>query len=191
MKSFLPNKFIFIIPSVILIASYSSLVSGEQALEVGQTVYLACNEHPLHMQASGFVEYSRVLQFGEKVTISPFDDLTTMEVRAIWTKVVVGKSETGYLLSKCLVSEKLFHQQSPLKAQLKAKQESSIAKISKGFSEDEDGGLVAMGGAVGKASSGKANYPKIDKILTESESYDHRKPLKSFMAEGDLGKYSD
>jgi hypothetical protein len=188
MKSFLLNKFFLIIPSIILTGSWSSLVLGQLAPEVGQTVYLACNEHPLHIRASGFSKYSRVLQFGEKVTVSPFDDQITPDTQLIWTKVVADKSESGYLSSKCLVSEKLFHQQSPLKAQLKAKQENSIAKISKGFSEDEEGGLVAMGGAVGKASGGKANYLKIDNILKESENYDHRKPLISFLAEGNLGK---
>ena len=104
-----------------------------------------------------------------------------------WAKVQAG-DKTGFISFRCLVDKDVLEKQDPTKALRKA-QKQDVLRAGKGFSEQEDGDLVAMKGAVGKAKAGDANYKAIDEILSQPTEYNRKDVYKNFRKEGNLGEF--
>ena len=89
---------------------------------------------------------------------------------------------------RCLVTKEVFKRQAPESALKKA----TVADLKgggRGFSEEEEGDLVAMRGAGGEAKGGKANYERLDKLLKKAPEYNPQPVLEEFRRNGQLGEF--
>jgi len=166
---------------------------GKPKADIGQQLFVACNGLSLHQKPSGYSAVKRDLLFSQKVDVmdlAGFYQTSTKgsdEAVAAWAKVKVA-GDIGFVSTRCLVSQKLLKKQDANRAKLKANQQNTNS-AGRGFSDDEEGDLVAMGGAAGKAKSGKADYKKIDKALKHSMQGNSSESLKNFRKKGALGEF--
>jgi len=181
-----------------------------------KSLIMACKYLPLHTEISGFSQPTALVGFGTPVQVTSFEKFikvlivqTDDEVDGIidgtddglfhpekppeyeeiptWANIEV-KGQTGYVPIRCLVTKEVFKRQAPESALKKA----TVADLkggSRGFSEEEEGDLVAMRGAGGKAKGGKANYERLDKLLKKAPEYNPQPVLEEFRRNGQLGEF--
>jgi hypothetical protein len=177
-----------------------------------KSLIMACRYLPLHDDLSGYSQPSALVGFGTPVQVTSFekfikviivqeecdeyeqtcDDQGTEnspEYKEVptWANIEV-KDKTGYVPIRCLVTKEVFKRQAPESALKKA----TVADLkggSRGFSEEEEGDLVAMRGAGGKAKGGKANYERLDKLLKKAPEYNPQPALEEFRRNGQLGEF--
>ena len=104
-----------------------------------------------------------------------------------WANIEV-KGQTGFVPLRCLVTQAVFKRQAPESALKKATM-ADLKGGSRGFSEEEEGDLVAMRGAGGEAKGGKANYERLDKLLKKAPEYNPQPVLLEFRKNGQLGEF--
>ena len=89
---------------------------------------------------------------------------------------------------RCLVTKEVFKRQAP-EAALKNATVADLKGGSRGFTEEEEGDLVAMRGAGGEAKGGKAKYERLDKLLKKAPEYNPQPVLEEFRRNGQLGEF--
>ena len=112
--------------------------------------------------------------------------LETLFRRVSWA----GLTGKGYASASCLVKQELFPKQQPGVAQEKvAKLTSGTGK--RGFSEEEEGDLVAMQGAAGKAKKkkGALNHAAADGYLAAYFAQYESQDNTEFRRQGGLGEF--
>ncbi len=199
------------------ISSYLLPVNQSNAeTEREKSLIMACKYLPLHTEVSGFSQPTALVGFGTPVQVTSFEKFvkvlivqTDDEVDGIadgtddgmfhpekppeyeeiptWANIEV-KGQTGYVPIRCLVTKEVFKRQAPESALKKA----TVADLkggSRGFSEEEEGDLVAMRGAGGEAKGGKANYERLDKLLKKAPEYNPQPVLEEFRRSGQLGEF--
>ena len=201
------------------ISSYLLPVNQSNAeTEREKSLIMACKVLPLHSDTSGYSEPKALIGFGTPVTVTSFekfikvlvveDDTAETDAYAdgtddggmfkppgppvyeeipTWGNIQV-LGQTGFVPLRCLVTKDVFERQAPASALKKA----TVAELkggSRGFSEEEDGDLVAMRGAGGKAKGGKANYERLDKLLKQAPEYNPQPVLLEFRKTGMLGEF--
>jgi hypothetical protein len=198
--------FVFIYSVFIFISNASAETEREKSL------INACKVLPLHSGLSGYSSPKALIGFGTPIKVNSFEKFVkilivqeecdsdysedcplesekTPEYEEIptWANIdVLGQG--GYVPLRCLVTKDVFTRQAPASALKKA----TVAELkggSRGFSEEEDGDLVAMRGAGGKAKGGKANYEKLDKVLKQAPEYNPQPVLLEFRKTGMLGEF--
>jgi hypothetical protein len=177
-----------------------------------KSLIMACKYLPLHADLSGYSQPSALVGFGTPVQVMSFEKFikvlivqeecdeyeqtcddqgteNTPEYEEVptWANIKV-KDKTGYVPIRCLVTKEVFKRQAPESALKKA----TVADLkggSRGFSEEEEGDLVAMRGAGGKAKGGKANYERLDKLLKKAPEYNPQPAFEEFRRNGQLGEF--
>ncbi|MDP6853903.1 MAG: hypothetical protein QF598_00220 [Arenicellales bacterium] len=159
---------------VVVSAVFLVLSANAEQFYVGNTVYNVCMKLPLLETPDRDAAVIGVMGYGDSAHVAsvhgryelPASDpsseasqrarlpdrneddllLETLFRRVRWA----GLTGKGYASASCLVKQELFPKQQPGLAQEKvAKLSSKVGK--RGFSEEEEGDLVAMRGAAGKA----------------------------------------
>ena len=199
------------------ISSYLLPVNQSNAeTEREKSLIMACKHLPLHSEVSGYSQPTALIGFGTPVQVTSFekfikvlivqsddeaDDIADgtddgmfhpekppeYEEIPTWANIEV-KGQTGYVPIRCLVTKEVFKRQAPESALKKA----TVADLkggSRGFSEEEEGDLVAMRGAGGAAKGGKANYERLDKLLKKAPEYNPQPVLEEFRRSGQLGEF--
>ena len=181
-----------------------------------KSLIMACKYLPLHAEVSGFSQPTALVGFGTPVQVTSFEKFIKVliiqtddeadsavdgtddglfhpekppeyEEIPTWANIEV-KGQTGYVPIRCLVTKEVFKRQAPESALKKA----TVADLkggSRGFSEEEEGDLVAMRGAGGDAKGGKANYERLDKLLKKAPEYNPQPVLEEFRRNGQLGEF--
>jgi len=181
-----------------------------------KSLIMACKYLPLHAEVSGFSQPTALVGFGTPVQVTSFekfikvlivqtddeaDDIADgtddgmfhpekppeYEEIPTWADIEV-KGQTGHVPVRCLVTKEVFKRQAPESALKKA----TVADLKgggRGFSEEEEGDLVAMRGAGGEAKGGKANYERLDKLLKKAPEYNPQPVLEEFRRNGQLGEF--
>ncbi len=179
-----------------------------------KSLIMACKFSPLHTELSGFTQPTALIGFGTPVQVTSFEKFIKVlivqmdddensdtgdddtfepekppeyEETPTWAKIEV-KGQTGFVPLRCLVTQAVFKRQAPESALKKA----TVADLkggSRGFSEEEEGDLVAMRGAAGEAKGGKANYERLDKLLNKAAEYNPQPALVEFRKNGLLGEF--
>ena len=199
------------------ISSYLLPVNQSNAeTEREKSLIMACKYLPLHSEVSGYSQPTALIGFGTPVQVTSFekfikvlivqtDDEADSDVDGTddgmfhpekppeyeeiptWANIEV-KGQTGHVPVRCLVTKEVFKRQAPESALKKA----TVADLkggSRGFSEEEEGDLVAMRGAGGEAKGGKANYERLDKLLKKAPEYNPQPVLEEFRRIGQLGEF--
>ena len=199
------------------ISSYLLPVNQSNAeTEREKSLIMACRYLPLHAELSGYSQPSALVGFGTPVQVTSFEKFIKVliiqpddeadssadgtddgmlkpekppeyEEIPTWANIEV-KGQTGYVPIRCLVTKEVFKRQAPESALKKA----TVADLkggSRGFSEEEEGDLVAMRGAGGEAKGGKANYERLDKLLKKAPEYNPQPVLEEFRRSGQLGEF--
>ena len=199
------------------ISSYLLPVNQSNAeTEREKSLIMACKYLPLHSEVSGYSQPTALVGFGTPVQVTSFEKFIKVlivqdddeadsiadgtddgmfhpekppeyEEIPTWANIEV-KGQTGYVPIRCLVTKEVFKRQAPESALKKA----TVADLkggSRGFSEEEEGDLVAMRGAGGEAKGGKANYERLDKLLKKAPEYNPQPALEEFRRSGQLGEF--
>ncbi len=166
------------------------------AAQGDETMYVACQKLPLHERASGYASTLQVLAFGEHLTVvdvTDFYQINLNEKQAkeeqqlpTWAKVNYA-GQQGFVAARCLVTQDMLAGQS-LEAARKRMNATSAGEAGRGFSEYEEGDLVAMQGAKGKAVGGKANYKVLDSAFAERQVANPQQAYSRFRQLGQLGQ---
>ncbi len=192
---------------------FISSANGQSERE--KSLIMACKHLPLHPDTSGYSQPNALIGFGTPVQVKSFEkfikvlivespeddenfDVTDgpivteekppeYEEIPTWANIEV-KGKTGYAPLNCLVTKEVFKRQAPAEA-LKKATVAELKGASRGFSEEEEGDLVAMRGAGGKVKGGKANYEKLDKLLKKAPEYNPQPVLEEFRRNGQLGEF--
>ena len=187
-------------------------INAEQ-FYVGNTIYNVCMRLPLFESPDRDAAVIGVLDYGESAHVAsvhgryelPDSDPSSeasqrarlpdrneddMLLETLFRKVRwAGLTGKGYASASCLVKQELFPKQQPGLAQEKvAKLNSGAGK--RGFSEEEEGDLVAMRGAAGKAKRVVPNQASADDYL---EMYFGQYELKDntlFRRQGGLAEFT-
>ena len=199
------------------ISSYLLPVNQSNAeTEREKSLIMACKYLPLHSEVSGYSQPTALVGFGTPVQVTSFEKFIKVliiqpddeadsaadgtddgmfhpekppeyEEIPTWANIEV-KGQTGHVPVRCLVTKEVFKRQAPESALKKA----TVADLkggSRGFSEEEEGDLVAMRGAGGEAKGGKANYERLDKLLKKAPEYNPQPVLEEFRRSGQLGEF--
>ena len=199
------------------ISSYLLPVNQSNAeTEREKSLIMACKYLPLHAEVSGFSQPTALVGFGTPVQVTSFEKcIKVLIIQAddeadsaadgtddgefhpekppeyeevpTWANIEV-KGQTGYVPIRCLVTKEVFKRQAP-EAALKNATVADLKGGSRGFSEEEEGDLVAMRGAGGEAKGGKANYERLDKLLKKAPEYNPQPVLEEFRRNGQLGEF--
>jgi hypothetical protein len=169
-----PSTKVFLVTllSVVQVVPFS--VAYAEQFYVGNTVYNACLNLPLFESPDRDARVLGLMKFGDSANVASVhgkyelpdsDPASEAAQRArlpdrneedllnsnLFRKISwAGLSGKGYASSSCLVKREFFAKQQPALAQAKIAQLSSGAG-KRGCSEEEEGDLVAMQGAAGKA----------------------------------------
>ena len=101
----------------------------------------------------------------------------------------IGIGKNKFVIAACLVDADLIKKQDPEQSQAKlASIDSSKAK--KGFTDDEEGDVVVMKGAAGKAITGKPQMGTMNDYLAGLFAVDTRGQLEGFRKDGKLGEHT-
>lgn len=196
------------------ISSYLLPVNQSNAeTEREKSLIMACRYLPLHSEVSGYSQPTALVGFGTPVQVTSFEKFLKVlivqsddeaddgtddgmfhpekppeyEEIPTWANIEV-KGQTGHVPVRCLVTKEVFKRQAPESALKKA----TVADLKgggRGFSEEEEGDLVAMRGAGGEAKGGKANYERLDKLLKKAPEYNPQPVLEEFRRSGQLGEF--
>ena len=205
--------YVFFLFFTLFIFLFINTVMAQEERE--KSLIMACRYLPLHVDLSGYSQPSALVGFGTPVQVTSFEKFIKVlivqtddeadgaadgtdevmkpekppeyEEVPTWANIEV-KGQTGYVPIRCLVTKEVFKRQAPESALKKA----TVADLkggSRGFSEEEEGDLVAMRGAGGKAEGGKANYERLDKLLKKAPEYNPQPALEEFRRNGQLGEF--
>jgi len=217
MTGFNPTWYTTYILFLTCVSSYLLPVNQSNAeTEREKSLIMACKHLPLHSEVSGYSKPTALIGFGTPVQVTSFekfikvlivqtddeaDDIADgtddemfhpekppeYEEIPTWANIEV-KGQTGHVPVRCLVTKEVFKRQAPESALKKA----TVADLKgggRGFSEEEEGDLVAMRGAGGEAKGGKANYERLDKLLKKAPEYNPQPVLEEFRRNGQLGEF--
>ena len=102
----------------------------------------------------------------------------------------IGIGNNKFVIAACLVDGDLIKKQDPEQSMAKIASIDGSSKAKKGFTEEEEGDVVAMKGAAGKAISGKPQIGSMNDYLAGLFAVDTRAQLEGFRKEGKLGEYT-
>ena len=211
---FVKAKSLMLVSFLLLLFSTTSFGWGER-LHVGNTVFNACKSIPVLSAPNPDSQVVGQLLFGESVKVRshegvyelPDSDAQSLarqkkrsssrndedggkEInpnsykRPAW----IGIGNNKFVIAACLVDADLIKKQDPEQSKAKlASIDSSKAK--KGFTDDEEGDVVVMKGAAGKAITGKPQIGTMNDYLADLFAVDTRTQLDGFRKEGKLGEY--
>jgi len=197
--------------AIFTVAFWVSPTNAEQ-FYVGNTVYNVCMKLPLFETPDRDAAVIGVLDYGDSAHVASVhgryelppsdpsseasqrarlpdrneDDLLleTLFRRVSWA----GLTGKGYASANCLVKQELFPTQRPGLAKEKvAKLNSGAGK--RGFSEEEEGDLVAMRGAAGKAKRVVPDQASADDYLEMYFTQYELKDNTAFRRQGGLGEF--
>lgn len=200
----LPLFLVFLIVSI-------TPVHSEQ-FYVGNTVYNACLNLPLFESPDRDARVLGLMKFGDSANVASVhgkyelpdsdpaseaaqrarlpdrneEDLLNSNLfrRISWANL----SGKGYASASCLVKQEFFAKQRPALAQAKIAQLSSGAG-KRGFSEEEEGDLVAMQGAAGKAKRVLPNEGSAKEYLSAFFAIYEFSDNTAFRQQGGLGEF--
>ena len=203
--------------TVLILIIFISSVTANAETEREKALINACKVLPLHSEFSGYSSPKALIGFGTPIQVTSFEKYIKVlivqepcdedeqtcddeedgvvktekapeyEEIPTWANIEVS-DKSGFVPLRCLVTKDVFKRQAPAAALKKA----TVAELkggSRGFSEEEDGDLVAMRGAGGKVKGGKANYERLDKILKQAPEYNPQPVLLEFRKTGLLGEF--
>ena len=102
----------------------------------------------------------------------------------------IGIGNNKFVIAACLVDADLIKKQNVEQAEAKIASIKGSSKAKKGFTDDEEGDVVVMKGAAGKAITGKPQIGTMNVYLAGLFAVDTRAQLESFRMEGKLGEYT-
>ena len=189
---------------------------GER-LYVGNSVFNACKSIPVLSAPNPDSRVVRQLSFGESVKVQSHegvyelpdsdaqslarqkkrssgsrneDDAKAINPNTYKRPAWIGIGNNEFVIAACLVDADLMKKQNPEQAKARLASLKGV-KVKKGFTEEEEGDVVVMKGAAGKAKKGVAQTGSIDDYLAGLSAVDTRGQLGSFRKEGKLGEYSN
>ena len=204
--------FVVTLLSVVLVVPFS-VVYAEQ-FYLGNTVYSACLNLPLFESPDRDARVLGLMKFGDSANVGSVhgkyelpdsDPASEAAQRArlpdrneedllnsnLFRKISwAGLSGKGYANASCLVKQEMFAKQQPALAQAKIAQLSSGAG-KRGFSEEEEGDLVAMQGAAGKAKRVVPNEGSAKEYLNAFFTAYEFSDNTMFRQQGGLGEFTN
>ena len=189
---------------------------GER-LHIGNTVFNACKSIPVLSAPNPDSQVVGHLSFGESVKVRSYEgvyELPDSDAQSLARQkkrsssrndedggkeinpnsykrpAWIGIGNNKFVIAACLVDANLMKKQNPEQAKARLASLKGV-KVKKGFTEEEEGDVVVMKGAAGKAKKGVAQTGSIDDYLTGLSAVDTRGQLGSFREEGRLGEYSN
>ena len=212
---FAKAKYLTFVSLILVFFSGTTFGWGER-LHKGNTVFNACKSIPVLSAPNPDSQVVGQLSFGESVKVRshegvyelPDSDAQSLarqkkrsssrndedggkEInpnsykRPAW----IGIGNNKFVIAACLVDADLIKKQDPEQSKAKlASIDSSKAK--KGFTDDEEGDVVVMKGAAGKAITGKPQIGTMNDYLADLFAVDTRSQLDGFRKEGKLGEYT-
>ena len=196
--------------SLILVFFSSTTFGWGERLHKGKTVFNACKSIPVLSAPNPDSQVVGQLSFGESVKVqshegvyelpdSDAQSLKRQKKRASGATEIrpnsykrpawIGIGNNKFVIAACLVHADLIKKQDPEQSKAKlASLDSSKAK--KGFTEEEEGDVVVMKGAAGKAITGKPQIETMNDYLAGLVAVDTRAQLEGFRKEGKLGEYT-
>ena len=204
--------FVVTLLSVVLLVPFS-VVYAEQ-FYVGNTVYNACLNLPLFESPDRDARVLGLMKFGDSANVGSVhgkyelpdsDPASEAAQRArlpdrneedllnsnLFRKISwAGLSGKGYANASCLVKKEFFSKQQPALAQAKIAQLSS-GTGKRGFSEEEEGDLVAMQGAAGKAKRVVPNEGSAKEYLNAFFAIYEFSDNTVFRQQGGLGEFAN
>jgi len=202
--------------SLILLLFSSTTFGWGEGLYVGNSVFNACKSIPVLSAPNPDSRVVGQLSFGESVKVQSHegvyelpdsdaqslarqkkrssgsrneDDAKEINPNSYKRPAWIGIGNNKFVIAACLVDANLIKKQDPEQSQAKlASIDSSKAK--KGFTEEEEGDVVVMKGAAGKAITGKPQIGTMNDYLAGLFAVDTRTQLDGFRKEGKLGEYT-
>ena len=203
----------------LILVFFSSTTSGwGERLHIGNTVFNACKSIPVLSAPNPDSQVVGQMSFRESVKVRshegvyelPDSDAQSLarqkkrsssrndedggkEInpnsykRPAW----IGIGNNKFVIAACLVDGDLIKKQNVEQAEAKIASIKDSSKAKKGFTEEEEGDVVVMKGAAGKAKKGVAQTGSIDDYLAGLSVVDTKGQLGSFRKEGKLGEYSN
>ena len=200
---------------VVFLISSGAFGWGER-LYLGNSVFNACKSIPVLSAPNPDSRVVRQLSFGESVKVQSHegvyelpdsdaqslarqkkrssgsrneDDAKAINPNSYKRPAWIGIGNNKFVIAACLVDADLIKKQDPEQSKAKlASIDSSKAK--KGFTDDEEGDVVVMKGAAGKAITGKPQIGTMNDYLAGLFAVDTRAQLDGFRKEGKLGEYT-
>ena len=102
----------------------------------------------------------------------------------------IGIGKNKFVIAACLIDADLIKKQDPEQSKAKVASIAGSSKAKKGFTDDEEGDVVVMKGAAGKAVSGRPQIGSMNDYLAGLFAVNTRAQLESFRKEGKLGEYT-
>lgn len=167
---------------LVLCVAIASQVNGSEKK------YVSCLKSKMHKEKSAFSDTIINLKYGTAVTIIVTNATSKKDQEKLkWIEVEVD-GKKGFVPSYILISKRLFERQSKGKRTM-----ADRAVVSKNkFTEEEEGDMQVMRGAMGGAKSGKANYKVFDKILKATrKAAPTEAELKKFRKQGEIGEFKN
>ena len=209
-----PSTKVFLVTllSVVQVVPFS--VAYAEQFYVGNTVYNACLNLPLFESPDRDARVLGLMKFGDSANVASVhgkyelpdsDPASEAAQRArlpdrneedllnsnLFRKISwAGLSGKGYASSSCLVKREFFAKQQPALAQAKIAQLSSGAG-KRGCSEEEEGDLVAMQGAAGKAKRVLPNEGSAKDYLSAFFATYEFSDNTAFRQRGGLGEFTN
>ena len=208
------NKFITRALVAIFLTAFFILPINAEQFYVGNTVYNVCTRLPLFKAPDRDATVIRVMARGESAYVAsvhgkydlPDSDPSSeasqrarlpdrneddMLLESLFRRINwAGFAEGGFASASCLVKKELFLRQTPALANEKVAMLSGAGK--RGFSEDEEGDLVGMRGAAGKAkkrTNSESSNVSIDDYLGMYFAQYEFTDNTEFRRQGGLGEF--
>ena len=213
---FVKAKSLTLVSLILLLFSATSFGWGER-LHVGNTVFNACKSIPVLSAPNPDSQVVGQLSFGESVKVRSHEgvyelpDSDAQSLARQKKRSSSGRNEDGgkeinpnsykrpawigignnkFVIAACLVDADLIKKQNVEQAEAKIASIKGSSKAKKGFTEEEEGDVVVMKGAAGKAKSGKPQIGSMNDYLAGLFAVDTRAQLEGFRKEGKLGEYT-
>ena len=194
----------------------ASVAVGFERLNVGDTVFVACQNIFVHEKPSIFSAKIKTLKFGDRLNVIGLTKLFTLpasdassretlereekddaeqedrEIRPVSAELYTRASwlqfTNGYSPASCFVTKQLMKTQTIEKVKQKVNA-LSAKQAKRNFSEDEKGDMTAMRGVAGKAKGAQADYVKVDKLIEENQQKLDSEIFQAFRRNGRLGEF--
>ena len=195
---------------------FTNVALGFERLNVGDTVFVACENIFIHTKPSVFSEKIKTLKFGESLNVTGLKKLFTLPASDASSKETLEREEedsaeqeereirpvppesytraswlqfaNGYSPASCFVTKQLMKTQTPEKVKQRVNA-LSASQAKRNFSEDEKGDMTAMRGVAGKAKGARANYEKVDNLIEENQKNLDIEKFQVFRKNGRLGEF--
>ena len=203
--------------SLILVFFSGTTFGWGERLHKGNTAFNACKSIPVLSAPNPDSQVVGQLSFGESVKVRSHegvyelpdsdaqslarqkkrssgsrneDDAKAINPNTYKRPAWIGIGNNKFVIAACLVDADLIKKQDPEQSMAKVASIDGSSKAKKGFTEEEEGDVVVMKGAAGKAKSGKPQIGSMNDYLAGLFAVDTRAQLEGFRKEGKLGEYT-